>query len=78
MAINRDKTIRVPVNLPKELAKEIDAYVSLNDKITSRSKGIKYLVQKGLASEYRKSKQLRLDVKQIMNEESAKDNPENE
>lgn len=73
MAINRNKTIRVPVHLPKEMTKEIDAYVSLNDKLTSRSKGIKYLIQKGLASEYRKSKQLRLDVKQIMNEDSTKE-----
>lgn len=71
MVINKNKTDRLQINLPKELTKEIDAYVSLDEKLKSRSKGIRFLVEKGLASEYRKSKQLRLDIKQILDEENT-------
>lgn len=65
MAINREKTDRIPLTTPKEVTKEIDAY-KIAKGYKTRAKAIRALIGLGLESEYKKDNELKNELDKIM------------
>lgn len=67
MAINPDKSDTYPLSTPKDLTKEIEAYMSLK-LYKTRNGAIRALIRRGLKAEYEESPQLKHDMQKLINE----------